>query len=58
MSEGADKTIELTSDGFIVRSLFDPTGEAGHSPTVVMHEQYAVSPDGPNKTSEWRTDRQ
>jgi hypothetical protein len=57
LSEGTDKAIELTNNGFIVRSLFDPTGQAAHSPTVVIHEQYAVGPDGPSKTSEWRTDR-
>jgi len=57
-SVGPDKAIECTDGGFIVSSLLDPTGGAALSPTVVVHEQYAVSPDGPHKIAEWRTNRQ
>jgi hypothetical protein len=46
-------TVELTFDGFTIRKLFDPTGQAAGSPTIVIHEQYAVTVDGPQKIGEW-----
>lgn len=50
--------IELTTDGFIVNRLFDPSGQAAISPSIVIHEQYTVTSSGPYKIMEWRTDRQ
>jgi hypothetical protein len=54
-AEGTRQAIELTSDGFIVNSLSDPTGAPVLSPSVATHTQYTVGPDGPKKTAEWRT---
>jgi hypothetical protein len=48
-------TIKLTPAGFIVRSVFDPTGGAFGSPTEVLNEQYVLTIDGPQKTNEWNT---
>jgi hypothetical protein len=49
--------VELTSDGFIIGKLFDPTRGAAGSPTVVIHEQYALTIDGPQKIGEWEAPR-
>jgi hypothetical protein len=57
-SEGDERyidTIKLTPDGFVVRSVFDPTGGAFGSPTVVKHEQFVLTADGPQKVNEWNT---
>jgi len=48
-------TIKLTPDGFVVRSVFDPTGGAFGSPTEVKHEQFVLTVDGPQKVNEWNT---
>jgi hypothetical protein len=56
-AEGSDKAVELTTAGFVIDRLFDPTGVAALSPTVVIHEQYILTPDGPRKTNEWETER-
>ena len=48
-------TIKLTPDGFVVRSVFDPTGGAFRSPTEVKHEQFVLTLDGPQKVNEWNT---
>jgi hypothetical protein len=48
-------TVKLTADGFIVRSVFDPTGGAFGSPTEVLNEQYVLTIDGPQKTNEWNS---
>lgn len=58
LSEGPDKVVEVTDSGFTITRLFDPTGRAAHSPSVVIHEQYTVSRDGVYKSGEWRSDRQ
>jgi hypothetical protein len=58
VAEGADEAIELTTDGFIVNRLFDPSGQAAISPSIVIHEQYTVTSSGPYKVMEWRTDLQ
>jgi hypothetical protein len=50
-----DKAIEVTTGGFVVDSLFDPTGGAAHSPSVVIHEQYVLTAGEPEKVAEWRT---
>ena len=52
------KAIDVTSNGFVLNRLFDPTGHAAHSPGIVIHEQYALTPNGPQKVTEWTTDRQ
>ena len=52
-----DTAVELTFDGFTMRKLFDPTGQAAGSPTVVIHEQYALTVDGPQKIGEWEEQR-
>jgi hypothetical protein len=51
------KAVELTFDGFIIGKLFDPTGRAAGSPTTVIHEQYALTVDGPQKIGEWEEQR-
>jgi hypothetical protein len=48
-------TIKLTADGFVVRSVFDPTGGAFGSPTEVLNEQYVLTVDGPQKTNDWNS---
>jgi hypothetical protein len=52
-----DKAIEATPDGFIVRSLVDPssTERWSSTPSVVVREQYVLTVDGPQKVNEWRT---
>jgi hypothetical protein len=52
-----DAAVVMTSSGFQVDQLFDPTGKAGHSPTEVIHLQFAVTLDGPQKVAEWRNPR-
>jgi hypothetical protein len=56
-SRGSDKAVELTTGGFVIDRLFDPTGGAALSPTVVIHEQYTLTSEGPRKTNEWETER-
>ena len=58
MAAGPDSAVQLTSSGFTVNKLFDPTGGAPHSPTVVIHEQYTLAADGPHLVGEWKTKRQ
>ncbi len=58
IAEGPEEAVELANAGFTVNRLFDPTGQAAHSPTAVIHEQYTVTAEGPRKVAEWRTDRQ
>ena len=55
IAAGVDKAIEVTTGGFVVDSLFDPTGGAAHSPSVVIHEQYVLTAGEPEKVAEWRT---
>jgi hypothetical protein len=47
--------VEPTVDGFSIRKLFDPIG--GWPPSIVIHEQYALTVDGPQKTGEWEEPR-
>lgn len=49
--------VELTFDGFTIRKLFDPAVQAAGSPTVVIHERYALTVDGPEKIGEWEGSR-
>jgi len=55
IAAGVGKAIEATTGGFVVDSLFDPTGGAAHSPSVVIHEQYVLTVGEPEKVAEWRT---
>jgi len=34
LSEGPARVLDITSGGFVVNKLFDPTGQAAHSPSV------------------------
>ena len=54
-AEAVDKAVVVTGGGFLVDSLFDPTGMAAGSPSVMIHEQYVLTAVGPKKTAEWRT---
>lgn len=58
VAESAEKAVEVTDEGFIVDSLFDTTGGAASSPSVIIHERYVLTPELPQKTAEWRTDVQ
>ncbi len=58
MVESADKAVDVKNGGLIVNSLFDPTGQAAHSPGVVVHQQYVLTVEGPKKVAEWQTNRQ
>ena len=58
IAEGSDKAIDLTSNGFILNTLFDPTGQAAGAPTIIRHEQYLFAGLGPTKVADWQTDRQ
>ena len=57
VTEGAESAVQLTSGGFTVNKLFDPTGGAPHSPSVVIHEQYTLAADGPHMVKEWKAPR-
>jgi hypothetical protein len=56
-AEGVDEAVNFAADGFTVNKLFDPTGQAALSPTVVIHEQYILALPGPKKVGEWQTER-
>jgi hypothetical protein len=58
VSESSDSAVQLTSNGFTVSTLVDPTGMAAGSPTVVIHEQYDLETDGPHKLDERKSERQ
>lgn len=45
----------VVADGFVVNKLFDPTGHAAHSPSVIIHDQFTTTADGPIKEKSWRT---
>jgi hypothetical protein len=47
-----DNVVEITPTGFTVNRAIDSTGGAAHSPNVIIHEQYALSVNGPVKTTE------
>lgn len=47
----------VIANGFVVNKLFDPTGHAAHSPTVVIHDQFTTTPAGAIKEKSWRTER-
>ena len=55
LSEGPEEVLDMTASGFVVKKLFGPTGQAAHSPTVMIHEQFVVTAAGPQKLSEWQT---
>jgi hypothetical protein len=54
MCEGPKSAVRFTSSGFVVNTLFDPTGMAPHSPTVAVHTQYTLSSDGPHEVAKWK----
>jgi hypothetical protein len=56
-ANGPEDAVEVTPDGFIVNRLFDPSGQAALAPTLVAHERYVLTPDGPQKTGKWETPR-
>ncbi len=59
LAAGVEKAVDFTADGgFIVNKLFDPTGQAAHSPTSVIHTQYIVTTEGPQKVAEWTSQLQ
>jgi hypothetical protein len=45
--------VTVTTDSVTLRRLFDPTGRARGSPSVVIRERYALTADGPQKVAEW-----
>jgi hypothetical protein len=47
-----DNVVEITPTGFTVNRAIDSTGGAAHSPNVIIHEQYALSVNGPVKITE------
>lgn len=50
------KAVQITPDGgFVVNRLSDPTGHAARAPNAVIHDQYALAPDGPQKVATWTT---
>jgi hypothetical protein len=55
-AEGPAEAVELTAAGFIVVSLVDPTGGAARSPNLVVHREFLLSPDGPQKVGQWKTE--
>lgn len=57
-AEGPAEAVEITAAGFIVVSLVDPTGRAARSPNLVVHEQFLLTPDGPQKVGRWETQLQ
>jgi hypothetical protein len=56
-AEGPAEAVEIAAAGFIVVSLVDPTGGAARSPTLAVHEQFILTPDGPQKVGQWETER-
>jgi hypothetical protein len=52
-----ENVVEVTSTGFVVTSAVDSTGGAAHSPDVIIHEQYALSVNGPVKITETQVNR-
>ena len=54
MCEGPKSAVQFTAGGFIMNTLFDPTGMAAHSPTVVIHTEYTLSSDGPHEVAKWQ----
>jgi hypothetical protein len=52
---GPAEAVEIMTPGFIVNRLVDPTGRAARSPTLVIHEQFLLTTDGPQKIAEWET---
>jgi hypothetical protein len=57
LPESVDKAATVTALGFIVNRLFDPTGQAAHSPKVVIHQEFTLTASGPQKIAEWQTAR-
>lgn len=57
-AEGPAEAIELTTGGFVVNRLVDPTGMAARSPTLVVHEQFLLTTDGAQTIGQWETQRQ
>jgi hypothetical protein len=57
-AKGPAEAVEITTAGFIVVSLVDPTGRAARSPNLVVHEQFLLTPDGPQKVGRWETELQ
>jgi hypothetical protein len=56
-AEGPAEAVELNTGGFVINRLLDPTGEAARSPTLVVHERFLFTADGPQKTGQWETQR-
>jgi hypothetical protein len=42
-----NNAVQIHPPGFIVNRAFDSSGGAPHSPDVIIHEQYALSANGP-----------
>ena len=47
----------LVAHGFVINKLFDPTGHAPGSPSIVIHEEFVTTTEGPKKGTSWRTER-
>ena len=54
--EGAAGFDEDAEDFALLNKLFDPTGQAAHSPTIVIHEEFVITASGPQKLNEWKTE--
>ena len=47
-----DNALQISPPGFIVNRAFDSSGHAAHAPDVIIHEQFALSVNGPVKITE------
>ncbi len=56
VAENGKSVVEIASGGFTIHRLVDKSGVAPHSPTTVVHERYALTVEGPLRTSTWETD--
>jgi hypothetical protein len=52
LTRDLNNAVQIHPPGFIVNRAFDSSGQAAHSPDVIIHEQYALSVNGPVKITE------
>jgi len=53
LTEDYSSLVELVPGGFVVNRAVDPSGEAPHAPSLLVHEMFVPTVDGAIKVREW-----
>jgi hypothetical protein len=55
MAQCVHSAVQLTTGGFVVNKLVAKPGDSTSSIHTILHEQYTLSPGGPQEVASWET---